>query len=121
MPTVANGRCQPSIDVVKASRFMFLREKKAKNQNSTLKMKKANLLSRAEMRKVMGGNIVLLGCDVTCFDWSGQSPSNLYTGNYTTHTTSCSPEDLAIACQLAVPVEGTCRNCVYDGTDEPQP
>ena len=80
-------------------------------------MKKANLLSRAEMRKIMGGNPLLLGCDVTCYDWTADATQwheSYFNGRYATYTPSCSVEHIALACGLASPVSGSCRNCTYD-------
>ncbi len=82
-------------------------------------MKKVNLLSRAEMRKVMGGNPVIIGCEVTCY-FGGyiNDPSLDPTPYGLCHarviSMDCSIDQQQAACPLGQPVPNTCGNCTID-------
>lgn len=72
-------------------------------------MKNVNLLSRAEMRKVVGGNPVLIGCTATCYEGQGQSGRALWA-----ITMNCSEESQDLACPLLWPAYHLCGSCTYD-------
>lgn len=79
-------------------------------------MKKSYLLSRAEMRTVIGGDLPIIGCEVTCYAGGhlndpSTDPHPIYV---TLLTPDCTTEAQQMACTLSQPVPGTCRNCTYD-------
>ena len=77
-------------------------------------MKKANLLSRAEMKKIMGGWPPLIGCEVTCYIGGYiNDPSLDPRPQYArVNSVDCSYDAQQAACPLSQPVPDTCGNCV---------
>lgn len=76
-------------------------------------MKKLNLLSRAEMRKVMGGLPVILGCEVGCYAIypdGGYHPVRVL-------AQSCSVDHQQAACVLTTVVPNSCGNCTIDNDE----
>ncbi len=81
-------------------------------------MKKMTLLSRAEMRKVIGGNPVIQGCEVTCTTWIIEDIHAPWTpGGVRVLAESCSYDHQQAACTLSTPVPGSCGNCTIDNDE----
>jgi len=77
-------------------------------------MKKENLLKRAELKKVMGGASILIGCEVLCYDWTLSQEQWNGSPYVRVYTENCTHEAQLSACKAMTLVYESCGNCTMD-------